>query len=183
MALTHAAISTTHPRANGLIERYNTYSKGGLKYLLTTIEIKSRWDLISNVLAGIHLFPSYLSYSPLPLLYKKNLEWLELIVGTRVLSKSSGWWSAPWWVLALVAGCLEGLGIIKVEKWNLAAGPAYGQPLLAMLGLGSSGVVLGVSLGGPYHLLSAVLWQVGCWSPRSLHIHQIHPLPQCDGSD
>ena len=74
MAITHAVMSTAHPRINSLIESYHALLNEGLRRWLANSETKRWWDLLLEVLAGIYFLPSHLGYSLFMLLCKQKPE-------------------------------------------------------------------------------------------------------------
>lgn len=51
-------ISTLHPRANGLIERYNREVKAGLRRLMAA-NLKTPWfELLPDVIRGLRILPT-----------------------------------------------------------------------------------------------------------------------------
>ncbi len=74
-------ISTAHPRANGLVERYNRVVKEGLRKL-TTLSPTASWDeLLPEVLAGLRMLPTKVGWSPHLLCFKHPKTWLGPVVG------------------------------------------------------------------------------------------------------
>lgn len=72
----HALISTAHPRANGLVERYNGAIKKGLRRLRTSFPQAPWTDLLGEVLAGLRMLPSRLGISPFVVVYKQEPAWV-----------------------------------------------------------------------------------------------------------
>ena len=74
-------ISTAHPRANGLVERYNRVVKEGLRKL-TTLSPTASWDeLLPEVLAGLRMLPTKVGWSPHLLCFKQPVTWLGPVAG------------------------------------------------------------------------------------------------------
>jgi transposase InsO family protein len=70
LGVDHRVISTAHPRANGLIERYNRSIKEGLRKM-STLVCTIAWDeLLPEVLAGLRMLPTRLGVSPHLIVFK-----------------------------------------------------------------------------------------------------------------
>ena len=66
----HSLISVSHPRANGLVERYNGAIKAGLRRLKSVFPNVDWEDFIGDVLAGLRMLPGRLGLSPFLAVYK-----------------------------------------------------------------------------------------------------------------
>ncbi len=74
-------ISTAHPRANGLVERYNKVVKEGLRKL-SSLQPNLAWDeLLPEVLAGLRMLPTRTGASPHLLCFKQPATWLAPVAG------------------------------------------------------------------------------------------------------
>ena len=81
LGVVHRVISTAHPRANGLVERYNRVVKEGLRKL-ATLSPAVAWDeLLPEVLAGLRMLPTKVGWSPHLLCFKQPATWLGPVVG------------------------------------------------------------------------------------------------------
>ncbi len=70
LGVDHRIISTAHPRANGLIERYNRSLKEGIRKM-TTLVGEIAWDeVLPEVLAGLRMLPTKLGVSPHLMIFK-----------------------------------------------------------------------------------------------------------------
>ena len=68
-------ISVAHPRANGLVERYNGVIRRGLRMQLAALPGIHPKEALPDVLAGLRLLPTRIGYSPFQLLYKQTPRW------------------------------------------------------------------------------------------------------------
>ena len=81
LGVDHRLISTAHPRANGLVERYNKVVKEGLRKL-AHLQPQAAWDeLLPEVLAGLRMLPTKTGASPHLLCFKQPATWLAPITG------------------------------------------------------------------------------------------------------
>lgn len=70
MGIKQACISTCHPRANGLVERYNGILESGFRKLKSVCP-EGQWDdFLPEVVAGLRMLPSSLGLSPFVITYK-----------------------------------------------------------------------------------------------------------------
>ena len=65
-----AYISTAHPRANGLVERYNACIKAGIRRLCSSLPRAEWYTCISDMVAGLRFLPVRLGYTPYLLAFK-----------------------------------------------------------------------------------------------------------------
>ncbi len=65
-----ALISTAHPRANGLVERYNACIKAGFRRMATVCPDGKWFEFLPEILTGLRMLPSRSGYSPYQLVYK-----------------------------------------------------------------------------------------------------------------
>lgn len=72
MGIEHRLISTNHPRANGLAERYVGVVKAGFRRLKSECPGGEWYDFIPEVLLGLRMLPSRVGYSPFMLVYKQS---------------------------------------------------------------------------------------------------------------
>jgi transposase InsO family protein len=70
LGVDHRVISTAHPRANGLIERYNRSIKEGLRKMSTLVGTIAWDELLPEVLAGLRMLPTRLGVSPHLIVFK-----------------------------------------------------------------------------------------------------------------
>lgn len=64
MGVDHRVISTAHPRANGLVERYNRVVKSGLRKLISEVPDTNWTEHLPEVLAGLRMLPTKTGLSP-----------------------------------------------------------------------------------------------------------------------
>lgn len=62
--------SVAHPRANGIVERYNRVIKEGFRRLLALCPHTNWVEHIPDILAGLRMLPTRLGVSPYMLCYK-----------------------------------------------------------------------------------------------------------------
>ena len=65
-----AYISTAHPRANGLVERYNACIKAGIQRLCSSLPGAEWSECIFDVVAGLRFLPVRSGYTPYLLAFK-----------------------------------------------------------------------------------------------------------------
>ena len=70
LGVDHRIISTSYPRANGLIERYNRCIKEGLRKMSTLVGTIAWDEVLPEVLAGLRMLPTRLGVSPHLLIFK-----------------------------------------------------------------------------------------------------------------
>lgn len=70
LGVDHRVISTAHPRANGLIERYNRSIKEGLRKMSTLVGTIAWDEVLPEVLAGLRMLPTRLGVSPHLIVFK-----------------------------------------------------------------------------------------------------------------
>ena len=70
MGICHSLISVAHPRANGLVERYNGVIRRGLRKQLAAMPGIHPKEALPEVLAGLRMLPTRIGLSPFLLLYK-----------------------------------------------------------------------------------------------------------------
>ena len=64
-------IYSAHPRANGLVERYNKVIKEGLRKFIVAAGAQFAWtDFVGDIAAGLRMLPTRLGYSPFLLVFK-----------------------------------------------------------------------------------------------------------------
>jgi hypothetical protein len=63
-------VSTAHPRANGVVERYNRVIKQGFRKLMTEFPGTSWRDHLPDILAGIRMLPTTTGLSPYLICFK-----------------------------------------------------------------------------------------------------------------
>ncbi len=69
-------IFSAHPRANGLVKRYNKCIKEGLRNFIVAAGAKFAWvDFIGDIAAGLCMLPTRLGYSPFLLVFKQSPHW------------------------------------------------------------------------------------------------------------
>ena len=61
-----------HPRANGMVERYNGVIKAGLRKLASGLAGTTWMEHLPEVLAGLRFLPSHLGVSPFVLSHKQE---------------------------------------------------------------------------------------------------------------
>ena len=70
LGIDHRVISTAHPRANGLVERYNKCLKEGLRKMLIMAPQASWLEVLPEVLMGLRALPSRVGLSPYLICFK-----------------------------------------------------------------------------------------------------------------
>ncbi len=66
-------ISTMHPRANGLIERYNREVKAGLRRIITMCPRAQWYEALPDVIRGLRILPTTTTgFSPFQLTFKQE---------------------------------------------------------------------------------------------------------------
>lgn len=70
MGVEHAVISTAHPRANGLVERYNQCIKRGFCKMSSAFPDTPWHEHLGDILAGLRILPTKLGWSPYLLVFK-----------------------------------------------------------------------------------------------------------------
>ncbi len=85
LGVQHRIISTAHPRANGLVVRYNKALKEGLRKMLTMFP-EALWEqVLPEVLAGLRALPSRSGISPFLACFKQPPNWIgDSVGGSRV---------------------------------------------------------------------------------------------------
>lgn len=69
-------IYSAHPRANGLVERYNKCIKEGLRKFVVAAGAKFAWvDFIGDIAAGLRMLPTRAGYAPFLLVFKQSPHW------------------------------------------------------------------------------------------------------------
>jgi hypothetical protein len=69
-------IYSAHPRANGLVERYNKCIKEGLRKFVVAAGAKFSWvDFLGDIPAGLRMLPTRNGYSPFLLVFKQSPHW------------------------------------------------------------------------------------------------------------
>jgi hypothetical protein len=69
-------IYSAHPRANGLVERYNKVIKEGLRKFIVAAGAQFAWtDFLGDIAAGMRMLPTRLGYSPFLLVFKQSPHW------------------------------------------------------------------------------------------------------------
>lgn len=75
LGVTQRVISTQHPRANGLVERYNKVVKEGLRKL-GSAQLGVNWcQLLPEVLAGLRFLQTKTGLSPFLIVCKQTPHW------------------------------------------------------------------------------------------------------------
>ena len=65
-----------HPRANGLVERYNKCIKEGLRKFVVAAGARfSRVDFLGDIAAGLRMLPTRNGYAPFLLVFKQSPHW------------------------------------------------------------------------------------------------------------
>ncbi len=65
-----------HPRANGLVERYNKCIKEGLRKFVVATGAKFTWvDFLRDIAAGLRMLPTRNGYAPFLLVFKQSPHW------------------------------------------------------------------------------------------------------------
>ena len=75
MGIKHTIISVCHPRANGLVERYNGIIRAGLRKMFAALPGVPLRDYLPEILVGLRLLPTKMGLSPFFLLYKQEPRW------------------------------------------------------------------------------------------------------------
>ena len=70
MGIRHTLISVAHPRANGLVERYNGIIRSGLSKVLAAMPSATWGEALPDILAGLRLLPTRIGLSPYYLVFK-----------------------------------------------------------------------------------------------------------------
>ena len=69
-------IYSAHPRANGLVERYNKVIKEGLRKFIVAAGAEFAWtDFVGDISAGLRMLPTRLGNSPFLLVFKQSPHW------------------------------------------------------------------------------------------------------------
>ena len=69
-------IFSAHPRANGLVKRYNKCIKEGLRKFVVAAGAKFAWtDFLGDIVAGLRMLPTRIGYSPFLLVFKQSPHW------------------------------------------------------------------------------------------------------------
>jgi hypothetical protein len=69
-------IFSAHPRANGLVERYNKCIKEGLRKFVVAAGAKFSWvDFLGDIAAGLRMLPTRNGYPPFLLVFKQSPHW------------------------------------------------------------------------------------------------------------
>lgn len=69
-------IYSAHPRANGLVERYNKCIKEGLRKFVVAAGAKFAWvDFLGDIAAGLRMLPTRNGYTPFLLVFKQSPHW------------------------------------------------------------------------------------------------------------
>jgi transposase InsO family protein len=73
---TQVWIFSAHPRANGLVERYNKVIKEGLRKFVVAAGAKFTWcDFLGDIAAGLRMLPTRNGYPPFLLVFKQSPHW------------------------------------------------------------------------------------------------------------
>ena len=76
MGCKQVLIYSAHPRANGLVERYNKTIKEGLRKFVVAAGAKFSWkDFLGDIAAGLRMLPTRNGYSPYLLVFKQAPHW------------------------------------------------------------------------------------------------------------
>ena len=75
MGIRHTLISVAHPRANGLVERYNGVIRSGLRKVLAAVPSATCREALPDILAGLCLLPTRIGLSPYYLAFKQAPHW------------------------------------------------------------------------------------------------------------
>ena len=69
-------IYSAHPRANGLVERYNKVIKEGLRKFIVAAGAEFAWtEFVGDIAAGLRMLPTRLGCSPYLLVFKQSPHW------------------------------------------------------------------------------------------------------------
>ena len=69
-------IYSAHPRANGLVERYNKVIKEGLRKFVVAAGARFSWvEFLGDIAAGLRMLPTRNGYSPFLLVFKQSPQW------------------------------------------------------------------------------------------------------------
>jgi hypothetical protein len=100
-------IYSAHPRANGLVERYNKVVKEGLRKFIVAVGAQYSWcDYIGDIAAGLRMLPTRNGYPPFLLVFKQSPHWgawgehasigvpdvSDENVGEELLGQQLKWW-------------------------------------------------------------------------------------------
>ena len=70
MGIRRTCISTRHPRANGMVERYNGIIESGFRRMKSVCPDGTWHQFLPEIVAGLRMLPSSLGYSPFLIIYK-----------------------------------------------------------------------------------------------------------------
>jgi hypothetical protein len=100
-------IYSAHPRANGLVERYNKVIKEGLRKFVVAVGAQYSWcDYLGDIAAGLRMLPTRNGYPPFLLVFKQSPHWgawgehagigvpdvSDKNVGEELLGQQLRWW-------------------------------------------------------------------------------------------
>ena len=72
MGIKHTIISVCHPRANGLVERYNGIIYAGLRKMFAPLPGVPWQEYLPEIFVGLRLLPTKIGLSSFFLLYKQE---------------------------------------------------------------------------------------------------------------